>query len=324
MHYSRGKLLAAAALAFSVSSIGAWGIPASASPTVAGPDTVTLQSGEAVPINPDVRTDAQEAKYRDQINQLVAQDALTPDAMAQMGLQELPPSATEGSAVPVDDESASGDESAVGDSGASGNDSSAGVSSSVPADPDNVKALSCKVGDAATSASAITVSRPTIVFNGSSSGYVLYATAKYKWATDKPYSACTGPLAVGGVDGFAIALNRTSINRGLSFTGCNAFGKCASNGYLETNSSYGGGWAVHDYAGNVYNGDGPTHTGTLTYAFRLSSLSGCTQAFSKYGHDWNSTAVNGFGIGPWSISVQWTSSSSNWTKSSQAGSYGSC
>jgi hypothetical protein len=139
-----------------------------------------------------------------------------------------------------------------------------------------------------------------------------------------PYSSCANPVAVGGVDGFAIALNRSSINLGLSFTGCTWGGSCRSNGNLETNSSYGGGWALQDYAGNLNNAYGPTFSGTLTYGFRLASLSGCTQAFTKYGHTWDNTSVNGFSIGPWSIGIQWSSSSSNWTKSSQAGSYGSC
>jgi hypothetical protein len=263
----------------------------------AGSAAVTLLTGQAVPIDPAERTEAQETAYRDQINLLEAQGELTPSVMAEMGLSLLTPPSD---AAPV---------------------------TQAPPPPSSggpITPQACSIGDAATSASAISVARPTIVLNGSSQNYILYATGRYQWATDKPYSACTGPVAVGGVDGFAVALNRSSTNRGLSFTGCNLYGSCAGNGYLEANSAYGGGWALQDYAGNALTADGPTHSGTLTYGFRLSSLSGCTQAFTKYGHSWNSTAVNGFSIGPWSIGVQWTSSSSNWTKSSQAGSYGSC
>jgi hypothetical protein len=39
---------------------------------------------------------------------------------------------------------------------------------------------------------------------------------------------------------------------------------------------------------------------------------GTIQAFSKYAHGYGSTAVNGIGVGPWAISVQWSKTENRW------------
>jgi len=256
---------------------------------------VTLLTGLVVPIDPTKRTKAQETAYRDQVSLLEAQGKLTPSMMTQMGLRRLtlptgPAPATEAPAAVTDEPSAS--------------------------------PMSCSVSNPQTSATAISLATPTIVLNGSSQGYEMYANASYTWSSP-PEAPSTCVVAVGGVDGFALALDISAINDGVSFWACNYWGLCGSNGYLETNSQYGGGWALQDYATSLLGGAwGPTYSGTLTYAFRFHGGLGCVQAFSKYAHDWNSTSINGFSIGPWSIGVQWSSSSSNWTRSSQAGRYG--
>lgn len=296
---SRLKLLAAA-LILAGASVSVPGTPAFAATaetmaTTADTATVTLLTGQVVPLDPTKRTSAQETAYRNQISQLHAQGKLTPSVMAQMGLRVLTPSSD-----------------AVSPTHAPMAPSTA--------KPSDFSPMACSIDNPQTSATAISLATPTIVLNGSSQGYIMYANASYKW-TSPPEAPSTCRVKVGGVDGFALTLDKAVVNLGVSFIGCNAFNKCASTGYLATNSQYGGGWAMQDWAGAITTGYSDTYSGTLTYAFRFNGGLQCVQAFSKYGHTWNSTSLTGFSIGPWSIGISWSSTSSNWEKSSQAGRY---
>ncbi|WP_155373473.1 hypothetical protein [Catellatospora vulcania] len=257
---------------------------------------MNLLTGQAVPIDPTKRTKEQETAYRDQITLLSAQGKLTPAMMSQMGLRTL--------------------------TVATGKTPVAQAPAAPPtAQGSGVSPMGCSITNPQTGAGAMSVPAPTIVFNGSSQGYQMYATATYKW-NSHPEAPSTCKVAVGGVDGIAVALDISVLNDGVSFIGCNIYNKCASTGYLETNGQYGAGWAFQDWATSTLLGGGDTYRGSLTFAFRFRGGLGCVQAFSRYGHSWDSTALNGFGIGPWSISAQWTSTSSNWGTSSQTGRYG--
>lgn len=254
--------------------------------------TVRLQTGQVVPLDWAERTKAQETAYRNQISRLSAQGKLTPSIMAQMGLRQLTPSAGMARAVPAP--------------------------AAPRTKPGGITLTSCSISNAQTSGNAMSVPAPSIDFSSGSSGYIYYANASYTWKSP-PLAPSTCNVPVGGVDGFAVTLSKSAVNLGVSFYACNLYGKCGEPGYLETNSQYGGGWAFQDYADSAIAGYSNTYTATLTYSFRIK-LGTCVQAFSKYAHTWNSTAVNGFSIGPWSIGVQWSSSSANWTRASQAGS----
>ena len=75
----------------------------------------------------------------------------------------------------------------------------------------------------------------------------------------------------------------------------------------DTNWTQAGKVGPTDY--NFYNG---------SLAYDIGNIGcGSIQAFSKYGDDWSSTDITGFGVGPWSLSLQWSSSTSRWAKSSQ-------
>jgi hypothetical protein len=266
-----------------------------ASPQTAAPATgrqpmVALGTGLTVPVDPAHRSKAQEDAYRNEIARLDLLGKLDPSTLARMGLQRI----------------------------------------SNPAPTEHIVAAStaqlrrapaaCRIWDAATSAGGIALPAPTIWLNGSSQGYRLYASAKYKWTNppDGPFPCTT---AVGGPDGFAMSLSKSVVNKGVSFYTCSSVNKCQyTYGWLETNSSYGAGYAFQDRAGAALNGFFPAYSGSIVYAF-MANPSQCVQAFSKYGHTWNSTSVNGFSIGPWSIGVQWSSSAAHWQKASQSGSY---
>ena len=264
---------------------------------------MTLTSGVVVSTDPDKRSAQEEKAYRDEIARLDTLGELDSEAQARMGLVAM-----------------SGENVAERASGSSDLDrrTSTPARAGAPA-----VALACSVNDAATSATDMTLYAPKIYVNYSSQGYIMYADSKFQWSSP-PASGSTCVVPVGGPDGFAFAFNKSVTNLGVSFYTCNYYNKCTYNyGWLETNGSYGAGYAFQDQAAAWPGGYGSAYKGTITYAFRTSTSS-CTQAFSKYAHTWNSTSVNGFSIGPWSIGVQWSSSSSQWLKSSQAGSYGSC
>jgi hypothetical protein len=44
---------------------------------------------------------------------------------------------------------------------------------------------------------------------------------------------------------------------------------------------------------------------------------GALQAFSLYGHSWGGTQLSGVGVGPWSVSIEWTDWSAGWNAGSQ-------
>lgn len=180
---------------------------------------------------------------------------------------------------------------------------------------------SCGTANGNKPASAISVKAPVLAMNGSSQGVIYYATARWDW-TDPPAGGSTCQQFDGGKDGFGIAFNKTVVNKGVSLVTCGAVGTvCKGTGTLSSNSSYGASYVFRDTWASTLVGGGIADRGTLTYAFGLASK-GCVQAYSKYGHAWGSTNVNGVGIGPWSISISWSSSVNRWEKSSQAGSYG--
>ncbi|MFB6723152.1 hypothetical protein ACFCV3_23430 [Kribbella sp. NPDC056345] len=255
-----------------------------------GEKTLALASGKVVPLDAAHRSQAEDDAFRNELARLDLLGELDGATLARMGLTQ--------------------------------------VSRPVPAKPSAAApqlrspsaVQGCSVTNAQTSANAISLTPPTIWLAGSSSDYRLYASAKYKW-TSPPAAGSTCRVKVGGPDGFALTLNKSVTNTGVTFYTCNSNNKCQYDyGWLETNSSYGAGYAFQDLAGTYLTGYSDAYAGNITYSFK-SNVSACVQAYSKYGHTWNSTSVNGFSIGPWSIGIQWSSSSNYWQKSSQSGSY---
>jgi hypothetical protein len=86
---------------------------------------------------------------------------------------------------------------------------------------------------------------------------------------------------------------------GVTFTGQDRF-HCVLGRYNNCASGY----DYSFYHGEIFYDIGTIGCGTL-------------QAFSKYGHDWASTTINGFSVGPWTLGLQWSSSSNRWERVSQ-------
>lgn len=284
-----------------VTCLAALSITGIASPAIATDSSpvdnvAALSSGVIVSTEPSERTASEEKSFLDEITLLAAQDKLTPERMEELDLT-----------------AASAPEPApVAKPGASL------MTLRKTTSPVTPMYVGCGVYDPADSANDMTLPAPKIVVNGSSRGAVMYAIATFQWK-NPPMNDCPPVKSqIGGPDGFAISLNKAVTNKGVSFLGCNALGKChPDEPWLETNGKYGAGFGFQDWGGGLFS---KSYKGTLTYSF-TTNLSKCVQAFSKYGHSWDKTSLNGFSIGPWSVGVSWSSASAQWQKSSQAGSY---
>jgi len=140
--------------------------------------------------------------------------------------------------------------------------------------------------------------------------------------------------AVGGEDGFGVALSR-NVPSTYGFT-MYTYGIDAGSFFQITTGN------SHPADANVY---GVTFMGQDRYKFcylkkddpracvpntrdyswyhgdlyyDVSDIGcGVIQAFAKYGHGWTDTAVNGFGVGPYSLSIQWYSAEDRWAVASQ-------
>src|SRR5689334_12822482 len=141
--------------ALSAVALGSGGVAA------AGPDTgertVALASGSVVPLDPAHRSQAEEDAFRNELARLDLRGELDAAALSRMGLTQLSKPVSH---APV---------------------KVAAVTSKQAKSPSAVQ--SCSVTNAQTSATAISLTPPTIWLAGSSSDYRLYVSAKYKWTS---------------------------------------------------------------------------------------------------------------------------------------------
>ena len=67
-----------------------------------------------------------------------------------------------------------------------------------------------------------------------------------------------------------------------------------------------------------------SHHGSISVGFKYQTPNKCHQAFAKYFHTWDDTKVNGIGVGPYSLSVQWTGGDDHRYVASSAGENSKC
>jgi hypothetical protein len=192
--------------------------------------------------------------------------------------------------------------------------------------------ISKPVGGAttATTNEAIAMSNPQIVHYPQYGIWTVFADWEWRSA---PYSdatvGCLSPCKIGGNDGIGFSLSRPVVavetsspwaiiaeskndhfsthysttpsdgnSNGVSFTGQDSL--CISkSGTADCHGAVG----EHDYS---------WHTGYILMNIKDIGC-GSIQAFSRYAHSWKSTAVTGIGIGPWTVSVSWSATDSQWT-----------
>jgi hypothetical protein len=175
----------------------------------------------------------------------------------------------------------------------------------------------------------VSVASPQILYDSCGGGWYVYAS--YRWNSmtavhDDAYAGGCGPTCnVGGEDGFGVALSRNvaAVRSYFMQTWGQTSYYPVSSGrtYASDANTYGVTFKGQDRFCPYSCIDHTTpdysfYNGELFY--NISSIGcGTIQAFSKYAHDWSSTTINGFGVGPWQLNVSWSSSSNRWELASQ-------
>lgn len=163
-----------------------------------------------------------------------------------------------------------------------------------------------------------------------------YAFAHYDWTslaplrTERQSVFCGDPCPIGGVDGFGLAFSRPVASVSGYFMQTwgvtPMYPPSTGRTWVQDANTYGVTFVGQDEFCSYYvwgqpgqscynNNDYSFYHGELMY---LISNIGCgtIQAFSKYGHDWSNTTINGFSVGPWSLGISWSSSTNRWEKTS--------
>jgi hypothetical protein len=191
---------------------------------------------------------------------------------------------------------------------------------------------------AATSASNITMYKPTFSYDTLLHKYVM--AASWEWKICATYNrACwtndggVGPM--GGPDGMALKINRatTRSNVGIS-TNDNCGTPVINNTQPDTANSYGVAFIEPDTvrynsanglcAGTPFRYD--WHRGTISETFTFNGSCAGIQIVvdSRIGHTWSSTSVDSIGISTSGISFSWSSTNYRWNAQPTAPATGLC
>jgi hypothetical protein len=159
-----------------------------------------------------------------------------------------------------------------------------------------------------------------------------YVEASFMWPqnfnffSEIPFG-CLSPCNVGGSDGFGIALSRPVLavdptrSYNILIHDWNLYWPYT---YMDTPSdanTTGVAFVGQDkYCFSNQGSNCGAENGGSAYSWAFADLfyfiedigCGTIQAFAKYAHSWSSTSVNGIGVGPWSLNVQWSSSADRW------------
>jgi len=189
-----------------------------------------------------------------------------------------------------------------------------------------------KVASNSTTGSSIVVSTPIIAYD--TQAHIYYATAQWHFSNSAIGQLCgevdggvcnlCNGCNVGGYDSFGLVYNHA-----VSITGEDAtrwgwtshYGPASMPiGYAD---SYGEVFKDQDRFNNDY-GDYSMYNGEAVEDLSSSSIV-CTglgtYVRSSYGHDWSSTTISSFSIGPAGIGIGWSSSSHRWQVYSHEGIY---
>jgi len=171
----------------------------------------------------------------------------------------------------------------------------------------------------------IRVPRPSI-YKNNRGHYIVSASWQWKdlGAVDDDASAWCGNCNVGGDDGFGVALSRNvkSVQKytvATWGTGINYYKISTTRMQPSDANVYGASFMGQDRIhreGACCPQDYNFYNGNLVYEIKSVGC-GTLQAFSKYAHTWKSTTVNSIGVGPYSLSVGWSSSDNKWELASQ-------
>lgn len=182
--------------------------------------------------------------------------------------------------------------------------------------------------------SDIVLRAPRIIYDTCAARWYVYA--HYYWNGMGPLTSerqsvlCDDPCPIGGLDGFGLTFSRPVSSVGSYFM--QTWGRTpmyplsTGRAWVEDANTHGVTFVGQDeYCAYVVWGQpGQSCYDNKDYSFYYGELfymisnigCGSIQAFSKYGHDWKNTTINGFSVGPWSLGISWSSSSNKWAKTS--------
>jgi hypothetical protein len=257
-----------------------------------------LGDGVRVPANGRYRTAAQEELFVDAVGEAYALGASDEELLDDFGLVNLDPEAT------PDEDS---------------------VEERLPSRPAQFKA-DCSAGGVGDNyngadATGFTVGAPGFYASSfpRSDNYVM---ARWNWNGNGPnrgVNQCWDDI--GNSDGFGITLSRDVTRSYQYLYKCNWSGSCNEGGSMIDNNPRGATFFFQDRA-NTIGAD--FESGSLVVGFSYQKPNKCHQAFAKYLHTWNDSAITGFGVGPFSFDIQWNSSDKHWTRAGNAGNNGKC
>jgi len=166
-----------------------------------------------------------------------------------------------------------------------------------------------------------------------------YAYGNWHW-NNSHYSSEADPgcqlasKADGGVDGVALRLSGGQYQIKTNGYTATTWGNSALDSYINDFTTatmnpskvdqYGVGWTWQDNVRKMENSSrlcpGPydlsTYAGSIVMGFvRLNGPCANTQVFGDYAHDWSTTSINGIGAAADGFSIQWTTTTNQWTKS---------
>ncbi|WP_193608257.1 hypothetical protein [Nocardioides lijunqiniae] len=272
-----------------------------------------LESGLAVPADGRFRSKAQEQAFSDAVSQAYAQgasDAELRDDFGLVNVSDAPASPKPQSALP----SAAHQQAAA-----------AALDEPTKAEPDD-PSRGCTTGGVRTNGT-----NPDKFFVGApqfykaqgpgNPGFVVIAKWRWNDGADPTAGVSTCFANVGGRDGVGLTLSRNVTRLSQSLSICPYNVKCHAAGSMADNNARGAAFMFQDQASSV--GSNST-SGSIAVSFRYLQPAKCHQAFAKYWHTWQETAVTGIGVGPYSLSVEWNSHDERWTRAGNAGNNGKC
>ncbi|WP_134741031.1 hypothetical protein [Nocardioides sp. 503] len=168
---------------------------------------------------------------------------------------------------------------------------------------------------------------PSIYWDRQAARY--YAISKWKWVNESykndGMSSTCGWRNLGGNDGFGTSFNKGLLLTGYSLTVMYSGGKSWTVANAADANASGVGYRFQDKATRTgCDGSGigvaiNSARGQQVISFKKSGKCKTVYGFAKFGHSWDETGINGVGVGPYSVSFQWTKNENSWVVASQPG-----
>lgn len=183
------------------------------------------------------------------------------------------------------------------------------------------------------------IPRPQVLWDSSNQRY--YAYASYRWVAantqDHYYdigalspSCVDASCTIGGMDGFGMRFSRKVTNVEVNAIFCGrgdldrdyASFACSTPTNPDANSQEGVSWRKQDRVyKTVIKPDNNMFQGSTAMVIKRPACGPALQIFSRYGHSWDETSLDGFSVGLKSFTLNFSKTSARWAASSQSGTW---